>query len=80
MPVPVAAADTDALNMLLYFCNNEMANILMLSDSAQSKKKSPKVYNIKEIAEKFNHEILTYLLVIRAFTGCDTTSSIYDQG
>ena len=80
MPVPVVAADTDALNMLLYFCNNEMANILMLSDLAQSKEKSLKFYNIKEIAEKFNHEILTYLLVIRAFTGCDTTSSIYDQG
>ena len=52
----------------------------MLSDLAQSKEKSLKFYNIKEIAEKFNHEILTYLLVIRAFTGCDTTSSIYDQG
>ena len=38
MPVPVVAADTDALNMLLYFCNNEMANILMLSDQLKVKK------------------------------------------
>ena len=80
MPVRVIAADIDVLIMLLYFWNNEMANILMLSDSAQRKEKSLKVYNIKEIAEKLNHEILKYLLVIHPFTGCDTTSSIYDEG
>ena len=80
IPVRVIAADTDVLIMLLYFRNNEMTNILMLSDSAQRKEKSLKVYNIKEIAEKLNHQILKYLLVIHAFTGCDTTSSIYDKG
>ena len=37
MLVFVIAADTDVLIMLLYFWNNEMANIL-LSDSAQNKK------------------------------------------
>ena len=73
IPVHVIAADTDVLIMLLYLWNNEMENILMLSDSAQSKEKSPKVYNIKDIAEKLNHKTLKYLLVIHAFTGCDTT-------
>ena len=38
MPARMIAADTDVLIMLLYFWNNEMANILMLSDSAQSLK------------------------------------------
>ena len=56
-----------------------MANILTLSDSAQNKEKSLKVYNSKEIAEKLNHKILKYLLVIHVFTGCDTTSSIYGK-
>ena len=37
MPVRVIAADTDVLIMLLYFWNNEMANVLMLSSSAQKK-------------------------------------------
>ena len=50
-----------------------MANILMLSDSALSKEKSLKVYNIKDIAEKLNHKTLKYFLVIHAFTGWDTT-------
>ena len=50
-----------------------MANILMLSDSAQSKEKSLKVYDIKDIAENLNQKTLKYLLVIHAFTGCDTT-------
>ena len=63
MSVRMIATDTDILIMLLYFWNNEMANILMLPDSAQSKEKSPKVYNIKEIAEKLNLEILKYPLV-----------------
>ena len=40
--------------MLLYFWNNEMANVMMLSDSAQSKEKSLELYNIKDIT---NHEI-----------------------
>ena len=75
MPVFVIAAHTDVLIMLLYFWNNEMANILMLSDSALSKEESLKVYNIKDIVEKLNHEILKYLFVIHSFTGCDTTSS-----
>ena len=34
MSVRMIATDTDILIMLLYFWNNEMANILMLSDSA----------------------------------------------
>ena len=76
MPVFVITAHTDVLIMSLYFWNNEMANIMILSDLAQSKEKSLKVYNIKEIAEKLNHEILKYLLVIHSFTGCGTTSSI----
>ena len=73
MSVWVIAADNDALMTSLYFWNNEMANILMLSDSAQSKEKSLKVYDIKDIAEKLNQKTLKYLLVIHAFTGCDTT-------
>ena len=48
MSVRVIAADTDVLIKLLYYWTNEMANILMLSDSAQRKEKSLKVYNIKE--------------------------------
>ena len=79
IPVRVIAADTDVLIILLYFRNNEMTNILMLSDSAQRKEKSLKVYNIKEIAEKLYDEILKYLLVIHVFTGCATTSSTYDK-
>ena len=79
IPVRVIAADTDVLIMLLYFRNNEMTNILMLSDSAQRKEKSLKVYNIKEIAEKLYDEILKYLLIIHVFTGCATTSSTYDK-
>ena len=77
MSVCVTAADTDVLIILLYFLKNEMANFLMLSDLAQSKEKSLKVYNIKEITEKLNHRILHYLLVIHAFTGCDITSLTY---
>ena len=73
MSVWVIAADNDALMTSLYFWNNEMANILMLSDSAQSKEKSLKVYDIKDIAEKLNQKTLKYLLVIHAFTGCDIT-------
>ena len=73
MPVRVIVADTDVLIMLLYFWNNEMANILMLPDLAQSKEKSLKVYSIKDIAEKLNHKTLKYLLVIHAFTSCGTT-------
>ena len=73
MPVRVIAADTDVLIMLLFFWNNEMANTLMLSDSAQSKEKLLKVCNIKDIAEKRNLKTLKYLLVIHAFTDCDTT-------
>ena len=38
MPARMIAADTDVLIMLLYFWTNEMANILVLSDSAQSLK------------------------------------------
>ena len=54
MPVRVIAADSDVL-IILYFWNNEMPNILILPDSAKSREKSLKVYNIKEIAEKLKH-------------------------
>ena len=49
MPVFEIAADTDVLIMLLYFWNNEMANILMLSDSAQSKEKSLKFTILRKL-------------------------------
>ena len=39
MPLLVIAAHTNVLIMLLYYWNNEMVNILMLSDSVQRKEK-----------------------------------------
>ena len=78
--VTVVADDTDILALLLYHFSNDMGDIYLLSGSKKSSRKLKKLISICELAEKTSRGVLQNLLLIHAWSGCDSTSAIYGHG
>ncbi|KAG1675013.1 Protein FAM92A-A [Nymphon striatum] len=76
--VIVVSNDTDVKIMLLYLYNSEMGDIIV-KPFGSKKMKSPDI-DIGKTSNSLNPHVLKYLLVIQAFSGCDATSAIFDQG
>ena len=72
-PVVVIGTDTDLLAILVARATPSM-NLYMLCQD-----KPTTLFNVKEIQDTLG-EIKQYILFIHAFTGCDTTSAIYNKG
>ena len=70
----VHAKDTDLIVLLLYHWDITMKDIHFRST------KSKTAWNIRECMENIPMELHPHLLFMHAFTGCDTTSSIFDKG
>ncbi|KAJ8885536.1 hypothetical protein PR048_011734 [Dryococelus australis] len=67
----------DLLVMLLYYVQKEYKELYFGSDKEKSK---PVVYNIKVLRQLLGDGVISYLLLVHAFTGCDTTSGIFWVG
>lgn len=78
--VTVVAYDTEILVLLLYHFSNDMADIYLLSESKQSRRKLKKLISIRELAEKTSRGVLQNLLLIHPCGGCDSTSAVCGHG
>ncbi|KAG1666649.1 hypothetical protein GQR58_017809 [Nymphon striatum] len=76
--VIVVSNDTYVKIMLLYLYNSEMGDIIVKSFGSK-KRRSPDI-DIGKTSNSLNPHVLKYLLAIQAFSGCDATSAIFDQG
>lgn len=73
-PVVVAAEDSDILVLLTYLCSPEIKKLWFLCPRSKSA-----VYDI--VVERKRLSVVSdLLLVLHAFTGCDTTSAFYKRG
>ena len=57
-----------------------LADIYLLSGIKKSRRKLKKLISICELAEKTSRAVLQNLLLIHAWSGCDSTSAIYGHG
>ena len=73
----VIGEDTDLLILLIYHTQIESYDIFFYSD--KQKKKSTKIWSIKQLVTALGHLRHT-LLFLHAFTGCDTTSRPFGIG
>ena len=77
-PTALVAEDTDLLVLLLDKVTDSCQNVYMISK--QSKKAKGTIWHIQQAQSKLQPDILTNILFIHAFTGCDTTSGIKGIG
>ena len=75
-PTTLIGEDTDLLILLLYYADTNNKGLYFRSD----KSTVPKVYDISEMKQVLGSDLCSQLLFIHAFTGCDTTSRIYNVG
>lgn len=75
--VTVVADDTDILVMLIYHFKLEMFDMFMLSDMPQRRSRQV-VFPILTLCLLHN-KYVSQLLVIHAFSECDTTSALFGQ-
>ena len=81
-------ADTDIISEALRFATQgnsvtvvaDATDIYLLSGSTESRRKLKKLISICELAEKTSRGVLQNLLLIHAWSGCDSTSAIYGHG
>ena len=78
--VSLFANDTDILVMLVYHWKRDMATVCVKSDIMKSGKRIQKVFNVEEACSIVTTTTKQHILLIHAFTGCDTTSAIHDKG
>jgi len=74
--VNVVADDTDVLVLLIYHWKQNMATIYFLSEA----RKNLKIWSISDLVRETGPIVTSYLLVLHAWSGCDTTSATYGQG
>jgi hypothetical protein len=80
-PTTVIAEDTDLLVLLLYWCDVKNCRLLMRSDVIRAKSiKAPTEHDIYAIRSSLQDEVVQCLLMLHAFTGCDSTSRIFSVG
>ena len=72
--VNLVADDTDVALLLLYHWKSCMVNIAFTSD------KSKATFDISFSISEMPDNIKPYLLVLHAWTSCDTTSAIHSKG
>ena len=70
----VIADDTDVAILLLYHWNAKLFDILLTSEI------SKKSWSVKACCGELAPALKTVLLLLHAFSGCDTTSSIFGYG
>ena len=73
-PVTVIADDADVLMLLIRHFKEGMSNLVFSSE------KSSKTWSIVDIVQQIGPVLQRYILFVHAWLGCDTTSSIFEQG
>ena len=77
----VVADDTDILVLLLHhYRSTAMADIFLLSEAAKWQRQDIKFINVRRLVNLSGQTLVSHLLFIHAWSGCDTTSAIFNQG
>ena len=77
----VAADDTDISVLLLHhYRTTAMAEIFLLSEAAKRQRQGIKFINVRRLMNLLGQTLVSHLLFIHAWSGCDTTSAIFNQG
>ena len=71
--VMVVADDTDVLILLIHHWQGEMANVYFLSESSKTRK----CWKIRDIAAEAGAGLVSHILFVHAWSGCDTTSATF---
>ena len=77
--VTVVAEDTDILVLLMYHWNMSMADIYLKSE-ARSQKKEFHLWKIQDLVATAGDVVISNLLFIHAWSGCDTTCATFGHG
>ena len=70
----MVADDTDVLFLLVHHFENNFEDIYFRSEKAS------KTWSIRDIVQTISPVVRENILFLHAWSGCDTTSAIYDQG
>ena len=77
--VTVVAEDTDILVLLMYHWNMSLADIYLKSE-ARSQKKEFHLWKIQDLVATAGDVVISNLLFIHAWSGCDTTCATFGHG
>ena len=78
--VNVVADDTDVLILLMHHWRESMADVYFLSKSKSTSTKGLQVWRIRDLVAKAGKLVVSHLLFLHTWSGCDTTSATFGQG
>ena len=64
----------------MYHWIDTMADVYFLSEPKKSQKKSLQMWRIRGLISKAGKTVISHLLFIHVWTGCDTTSATFGHG
>ena len=71
--VTVVADDTDVLVLPLHHFKCEMNDVFFYSEASRRSKEGPKIFSIWSLRLSMNSKVLKNILLIHAWSRCDTT-------
>lgn len=77
--VSVVADDTDILVLLMFHWKQDLGDIFFYSEATRTKQ-GLKVWRIRDLCAKAPKDVVSHILFIHAWSGCDTTSATYGHG
>ena len=78
--VTVVADDTDVLVLLMYHWKENMSDIYFRSEPKKSQRKGLVIWKIRDLVAKAGEVIVSNLLFIHSWSGCDTTCATFGHG
>jgi len=82
--IAVVGDDTDLLVLLSYHLQENMADIWLLSEAKSAVRRASdfpsRLINIRTLQRRLGATVCQQLLVLHAFSGCDTTSALFGRG
>ena len=74
--VNVVADNTDVLILLMHHWRDSMADVHILSEPKSTSKKGLQVWRIRDLVAKARTLVVSHLLFLHAWSGCDSASAI----
>ena len=78
--VNVVADNTDVLILLMHHWRDSMADVHILSEPKSTSKKGLQVWRIRDLVAKGGTLVVSHLLFLHAWSGCDSASATFGQG
>ena len=76
----VVADNTDVLILLMHHWRDSMAEVYILCEPKSTSKKVLQVWRMRDLVAKAGTLVVSHLLFLHAWSGCDSTSATFGQG